>query len=886
MAKIGLCILLSIGLAALSTGSARAAPSPGAALADTSRLLMPWADPDGGWRSGGNSLLGWRRLPEFSQSRQLTGSKFALPAGAAEPGTPAANPDLWGADGNVLDIARSGNTLYIAGSFRSVGENSGGFVAVDSTTGGLIRTFPKVAGSVSIMIPDGAGGWYMGGEFSGVGGRPRSCLAQVRADGTVTDWNPSVTGSPGYIDPPRVSALARYGDRVFVGGAFQEINGQPRANLGCVDAMTGELLEWDWHTGNIYAMALRDSILFAAGEFSSFGGQPRAKLAALNTATGEVLPWRADVYGSAYTILLHEDTLFVGGSFLGIAGVEQHMLAALNARTGELLPFNARVGGVVRDYLAPPLVAGLDLVGDTLYVAGNFTSIGGVTQSSIAAVNATTGDALAWIPPPVGPQYEDFPPRLCETVAVSGGALYIGGWFETLGGESRPFLAAVDRGTGGLLPWNPKPDLAVDLIVPHGDTVYIGGLFSLMGEWRHRAGLAAIDLTTGAVKSWNPNPNGGICTAVTVKGDRVFVSGDFTSIGGDPQPRQNLAALDTLNGEVLDWNPGANSLADMFLLEGDTLYAVGYFTEVGGQPRNYVAAIDATTGEVTAWNPDADSWVLTMARSGSTIFLGGIFQRVGGQRRPCLAAVDAHTGAALPWDSQVVPGVVDALLVSGNTLYVGGGFEQIGGQPRSSLAALDATTGEATPWYPEASGWGSPTRVRALALVDSVLYVGGSFATMGGQPRICLAAVDTSTALAMAWNPGLDGLVWTMGTEGKELFVGGGFTRAGGLPAVGLAAFTIPDAPAPRPLAFALTSIPNPARADAVIRFTLPQAAQVCLSVFDLQGRRVARLLEEAFREAGRYDIPLQARGLKPGVYLCRLDAGGRSATRKMVFMK
>lgn len=894
MAKTRLCILLCIGLAAFSTGSAGAVPPLGAALADTSRTHAAWADAQRGSR-----FLRFpyrRRLADsMAGSRLPTTNPAALPSGAGlgrPPATggasdiPVVDPDLWGANENVLDIARSGNTLYIAGSFRSVGETSGGLVPVDAQTGELIRPFPKVAGSVRAMIPDGAGGWYIGGEFTGVGGKPRSCLAQIRADGTVTDWNPSITGSPGYIDPPAVEALARHGDRIFVGGGFLEIGGQAHANFGCIDAATGAPLDWDWNTGSIYAFATSGSTLFVAGSFSSMGGEPRANLAAVNAETGEVLPWRADVFGAAYTLLVRADTLFVGGNFLGIAGVERYMLAALNGKTAELLPFDARVSGIRGDYFPDPLVSGLVLVGDTLYVAGDFTNIGGMPLPSLAAVNASTGDALPWAPAPFGPSYEGFPPPLLETLAVAGQTLYIGGWFNTVGGLSHSGVAALSRETGTVLSWDPMSGSVVQALALRGGTVFLGGELSFVGDWRHRAGLAAIDLTTGAVKPWNPNPNGGICTAIAVSGDRVFVSGDFTSIGGDPQPRQRLAALDTLNGEVVDWNPGANSVAGVFLLEGDTLYAGGEFTQIGGQPRNYLAAVDATTGQVLPWDPSPNSVVIAMARSGSTLYVGGLFDRIGGQQRRHLAAVDATTGTLSSWDAHVAPGVVDALLVSGNTVYVGGGFEQVGGQPRNSIAALDATTGEATPWYPQASGWGTPIRVRALALIDSTLYVGGSFGTMGGQPRVCLAAVDTATAIATTWDPGLDGLVWSLRVEGSELYVGGGFTRAGGTPAVGLAAFTIPDTQAPQPLSFALTSLPNPARGNAVIRFTLPQAARVSLSVFDLQGRRVTRLLEGAVRTAGRHDIPLQTSGLKPGVYLCRLEAGGLSATRKMVVMR
>lgn len=783
-------------------------------------------------------------------------------------------------------MARSGNTLYIAGSFRSLGENTGGFVPVSAQTGEVIRPFPKVAGSVGVMIPDGSGGWFIGGEFTAVGGMPRSCLAQIRADGSVTDWNPSVTGSPGYITPPSVLTLVRYGSRLFVGGAFKEIGGHPQVNFGCVDVSSGAGIDWVSSAGSIYGLILQDSTLFVVGAFSELGGQPREKLAAVRATTGEVLPWRVDVYGEAFNLLLRADTLFVSGNFLGIAGVEQHMLAAVNSRTGDLLPFNARVSGVHRDYMEDPLVSELALVGDTLYVVGNFTQIGGVTQSSIAALNATTGDALPWIPPVVGPQYEGFPPNLCGRVAASGDVLYVGGWFETMGGESRPFVAALNRATGSLLPWNPKPDLAGGVVMTRGDTVYVGGIFSLMGEWRHRAGLAAIDLTTGAVKPWNPNPNGGICTAVAVKGDRVFVSGAFTSIGGNPQPRQRLAALDTLNGEVVDWNPGANSVATVFLLAGDTLYAGGEFTQVGGESRGHLAAIHTTSGDVTDWTQNVGGEVLAMARRGNTIYVGGLFLQMGGEPRVNLGAVDAASGALLPWDAQMETGVVEALLVNDNTLYVGGSFQGVGGQSRNSIAAVDATTGHPTPWYPRATSWGSPTRIKALALVDSTLYVGGSFGTMGGEPRICLAALDTATALATPWNPGLDGLVWTLKADGHELFVGGGFTRAGGLPAAGLAAFRGVESPEPRPIALTLTSNPNPARADAVVRFALPVAARVSLALFDLQGRRVASLLDGAVRAAGRHDVLLQTAALSVGMYFCRLEAGGRRATSKILVVK
>jgi hypothetical protein len=216
-------------------------------------------------------------------------------------------------------------------------------------------------------------------------------------------------------------------------------------------------------------------------------------------------------------------------------------------------------------------------------------------------------------------------------------------------------------------------------------------------------------------------------------------------------------------------------------------------------------------------------------------------------------------------------------------------FGQVGGQARRSIAALDATTGNATPWYPQPTAWGSPTEVKALALVEGSLYVGGAFGSIGGQPRICLASVDTSTGLATNWDPGTDGLVWSLAAYGGTVYAGGGFTRAGGLPTSGLAAFSteqpvIPEAPVTR-LAISRVA-PNPVYSVASLRIALPASGRVNLDVFDLQGRRVATLLHDDARAAGVQEIPIRTEGWPGGIYFCRLESAGQFATSKMLLIK
>lgn len=83
---------------------------------------------------------------------------------------------------------------------------------------------------------------------------------------------------------------------------------------------------------------------------------------------------------------------------------------------------------------------------------------------------------------------------------------------------------------------------------------------------------------------------------------------------------------------------------------------------------------------------------------------------------------------------------------------------------------------------------------------------------------------------------------------------------------------------------------PNPARGTTLLRYTLPSAASVRLALFDLSGRRVC-VLEEGTRSAGehaaRFDgSDTAGRAVAPGLYFVRLEAGGRSATTRLVIAR
>ena len=83
---------------------------------------------------------------------------------------------------------------------------------------------------------------------------------------------------------------------------------------------------------------------------------------------------------------------------------------------------------------------------------------------------------------------------------------------------------------------------------------------------------------------------------------------------------------------------------------------------------------------------------------------------------------------------------------------------------------------------------------------------------------------------------------------------------------------------------------PNPFNPVTKIRFEIPssvsgQKSEVRLSVYDIAGKEVARLVNEEL-QPGIYEYDFNGKGLSSGMYFYRLEAGSFVGTRKMVLVK
>jgi hypothetical protein len=95
--------------------------------------------------------------------------------------------------------------------------------------------------------------------------------------------------------------------------------------------------------------------------------------------------------------------------------------------------------------------------------------------------------------------------------------------------------------------------------------------------------------------------------------------------------------------------------------------------------------------------------------------------------------------------------------------------------------------------------------------------------------------------------------------------------------------------PAPSELTFAPIQ-PNPASGGASMRFGLPRASRVKLELFDVQGRRVATLLDGG-RPAGWHDVrwggtSQSGTPVGPGLYFVRFRADARTLEQRLVWLR
>jgi hypothetical protein len=349
------------------------------------------------------------------------------------------------------------------------------------------------------------------------------------------------------------------------------------------------------------------------------------------------------------------DTIYLAGSFTQLTDKDgntftRNNLAAIDANTGAVTPWNPDARSTTGTSSVRTMALSSD--GTRLFVGGTFSSVGGLSCNRLAAVDPVTGVVdNNWKGTGVN--------NVVRSLAVSGNRLYLGGDFTKVKGEPRQHLAAVKISTAALdSVWTPsafKSDgsrsgvYALD-VSADGARVYVGGLFSKISVNNvatRTEKLAALDATTGSVDPVFKPADQNHIIAMDVSGGNVYV--------GTGNPLEGIESFDGAKGR-LRWSVG------------------------GGHPDPHSGDVQA----ITVW--------------GDTVYAGGHGTLMGGLIRKRIFAADAATGTILPW-APAIPGSNGSLGVWAmdhdalrNRLYIGGDFTQVTDEPHDRFAQFSEQT--------------------------------------------------------------------------------------------------------------------------------------------------------------------------------------------------
>ena len=344
-------------------------------------------------------------------------------------------------------------------------------LASQAPAGAVLRDTPEPSvrtdGRVYAILKSGDR-IYLGGNFQNVNGQPRTRLAAIDADtGDLTDWDPGASSA--------VHALAASpdGGLIYAGGAFTRVDGSEHPGIAAIDADTGrDVVSYDTRvTGKVFSLSVSGDRLFVGGNFGSIDGEQRSDLAVLDPAGEVVAGWRAGTNGVVYDTKIRGTRLYVGGRFSRIGGEPRRNLAAVCLAAAGRTPFKPKTTRPVIDLA----------VADS----GVFTAEGG-PWGAVKSYGLQKG-RLNWARETRGDS---------QAIAVAAGRVFVGGHFYRAAGVQRDRIAALVPKSGKIVrSWAPKLDEGVWEIT--ADTaarkLYIGGDFEKIGRKR-QSGFARFSL--------------------------------------------------------------------------------------------------------------------------------------------------------------------------------------------------------------------------------------------------------------------------------------------------------------------------------------------------------------------------------------------------------
>jgi hypothetical protein len=293
----------------------------------------------------------------------------------------------------------------------------------------------------------------------------------------------------------------------------------------------------------------------------------------------------------------------------------------------------------------------------------------------------------------------------------------------------------------------------------------------------------------------------GVVYATTQIGNRIYIGGDFRTVGTDCGnastlvTRPFLVAVDAASG-ALDpgFQPAPNALVRALAPSSDgKLLSGGRHSSFGGTAASALAKLDPASGAlVSGFSPQVRNGdVRSIAVTSSRTYIAGDFTSVDGTIRPNVAAVE-NDGSL---DTTLHPVLVNAtdavrarsVAVGGGRLYLAGEFSSVNGTTRYNFASFSLSTGSLTSWNPDVRARGWDVALSPDASMAYVTTADGTSGTCSGEHEAVLALpTNVSGVPPRRWTSTIapfclwhTGDVNTVAANSNFVFIGGHLAELG-----------------------------------------------------------------------------------------------------------
>jgi len=588
--------------------------------------------------------------------------------------------------------------------------------------------------------------YYIGGSFTSVSGASRHQFARLNSN-----QNLDLSFQPPEFEGVGVTAVQPLPDgKVLVGGWDLRIPGAPQAGSGLFrlnsDGSLDESFVFDaLPTPNVIQLVLSievqadGRILIAGNLDASAGGETRKDILRLMPDGSVDLSFEtsSETNAAALDLALQPDgRMVVVGNFSNL-GLSSHI-----AR----LESDGDVDNSFALFVDPNTnVRTVAVQGDGgVLFGGGFTEITGVPFNGVARIRKEQG-----LDVDLDGSGNGSGNGSVHSVGIdTSGNLFIGGAFTVVQGETRTHLARLAGITGtvstGFNPIIDGPVHAV-LVQPDGKVV-IGGEFTLVNSVQ-RLRLARLNTDGSLDTSFNPTLlfNGAVYALAQAPDGKIYFGGSFEDAGGSG--RDHFARLNADGSLDTGFNDtGVDDTVRAIALDWDQyrIYIAGDFTMVGDFLRPRLARVWPSGNINNGFNIGGHH---TLSRlSLAPMPDGGVLAGLGGtsigiQRWSEDGSLDPT------FDAGGINGPVNSIVrdQTGN-IYIGGGFTEVGGLSRQRLARLWSNGWVDIAFSDTPITFGTvpaPATVHSMLLEgNGKLVAAGEFSQVDGQGRRNIARVS------------------------------------------------------------------------------------------------------------------------------------------------